>query len=105
MHRKNLSEYDADELIVDFLVKQIRQQLESIINPNEHHDLFEWAKILVTELLSKEPSLCAEEIINRVITIMNTPICLVDNGSNIINTNRLPSGIENSPTIHPRSQF
>ncbi|CAF3053447.1 unnamed protein product, partial [Rotaria sp. Silwood2] len=84
--------------IIDFLVKQIRQQLESLIDPNDHHDVFKCAKILVTELLSKEPSLCAEDVINRVIAIMNTPFCIANTGSNIVNKNGLLSNIGKSLT-------
>ncbi|CAF0892804.1 unnamed protein product [Rotaria sp. Silwood1] len=86
------------QTIIDFLVKQIRQRLESLIDPNDYHDVFKCAKILVTELLSKEPSLCAEDVINRVIAIMNTPFCMANTDSNFNNKNGLLSNIETSPT-------
>ncbi|CAF1247698.1 unnamed protein product [Rotaria sordida] len=98
-HRTNSSAYHTDKLIIDFLVKQIRQRLESVIDPSDYHDVFKCAQILVTELLNKEPSLCAEDVINRVIAIMNTPFCIVNTGSNIVNKNGLLTNMENSPTI------
>ncbi len=43
--------------------------------------MFNCARVLITELLCKEPSLCAEDVINRVIDIMNTPFCSVNKNS------------------------
>ncbi|CAF1110073.1 unnamed protein product [Adineta steineri] len=82
-HRKKLSTCDFDELIINFLVKEIQQRLKDLIDPNDYHDVFNCAKILIIDLLSKEPSLCAEDVINRVIGIMNTPFCSINTNANI----------------------
>lgn len=38
-------------------------------------DVLQCARILIGDLLTKEPSLCAEDVICRVIAMMNTPFC------------------------------
>ncbi|CAF1446003.1 unnamed protein product [Adineta steineri] len=71
-------------------VKEIQQRLKDLIDPDDYHDVFSCAKILIIDLLSKEPSLCAEDVINRVIGIMNTPFCSINTNSNITTTECYP---------------
>ncbi|CAF1640935.1 unnamed protein product, partial [Adineta ricciae] len=79
-HRKRFSskcENDEgrseDGLIIEYIAKKIMHKLQYLINPNEYHDVVQCAQMLTSEILIKEPSLCINEIIDRVITIMITP--------------------------------
>ncbi|CAF0804208.1 unnamed protein product [Rotaria sordida] len=62
-----------DGLITEYIVKKILNKLRCLICPDEYHDVAECAQILVSEILSQEPCLLTNEIIDRVVTIMITP--------------------------------
>ncbi|CAF1640545.1 unnamed protein product [Adineta ricciae] len=68
-----LSSCSEDELIIKYIAKKIMHKLQYLINPNEYHDVVQCAQMLTSEILIKEPSLCINDIIDRVITIMITP--------------------------------
>ena len=70
-------------------MKQILQRLKSLINPEEYRDVAECAQVFVSKILSEQvekmnidlfrkcscfqPSLCVDEIVNRVVQLMTTP--------------------------------
>ncbi|CAF3725636.1 unnamed protein product [Adineta steineri] len=72
-NQNTFSPCGEDGLITEYIVKKILHKLQSLINPGEYSDVVECAQILVSEILFQEPSLCANEIIDRVVTIMITP--------------------------------
>ncbi|UJR23270.1 hypothetical protein I4U23_026288 [Adineta vaga] len=72
-NRNTFSPCGEDGLITEHIVKKIMHQLQCLINPNEYHDVVQCAQMLTSEILSQEPSLCVNAIIDRVITIMITP--------------------------------
>ncbi|UJR21463.1 hypothetical protein I4U23_024548 [Adineta vaga] len=74
-HRKKLSACHIDDVIIDFLVKQIQYRLRDLIDPCDYPDVLNCARILIIDLLNQYPSLCTEDVINRVIGMMNTPSC------------------------------
>ncbi|CAF0722856.1 unnamed protein product [Adineta ricciae] len=73
IHRKKFNACHTDETIVDFFIKQIQCRLKDLINPCDYVDIFNCARLLIADLLNENPSLCADDIVDRVIRMMNVP--------------------------------
>ncbi|CAF4658002.1 unnamed protein product [Rotaria socialis] len=72
-NQNTFSSCGEDGLITEFIVKKILHKLQCLIGPDECHDVAACAQLLVSGILSQEPCLLANEIIDRVINIMITP--------------------------------